>query len=96
MIINKDSDEEDQAEDAGVDQQIIETLSCLVPKIKDCLLDNCEHTQPAQYTATGMKPLGLDRIRAIELLYQIVRLNKPAIHMALSETQILTVLFDLV
>jgi len=95
MIIKQESDEEEDG-DSGVDAQVVETLSCLIPLIKQTILGTSLNPIHQQYDTRVQQPLGVDRIKSIELLYQIVRLNKPIILMALLETNLLPHLFELV
>jgi hypothetical protein len=49
-----------------------------------------------QFQDAPLAPLGSQKLRSVELLYQIVRLNSPIIQIALAETEVLTCVLNLV
>lgn len=90
-VIKKISADSDDDSDFAKhpDPAIIETLSCLLPKIKHSLENEIPEKIATQYTLETIAPLGILRLRSIELLSSLIKLNETSIHMALSETQIL-------
>lgn len=71
---------------ATIDASVIESLSCLVPKIKDLLIQTTPAPIQCVYDTARTVPLGSERLKAVELLQQIIKLNKQSILIALSET----------
>jgi len=65
---------------------VIERLSCLIPKIKDVLVQAAPAPIYCVYDSSQTVPFGSERLRAVELLQEIVKLNKEATFMAVIET----------
>jgi hypothetical protein len=65
---------------------VIERLSCLIPKIKDLLVQAAPPPINCVYDTARAVPLGSERLNAVELLQQIIKLNKESTFMALIET----------
>jgi hypothetical protein len=67
----------------------------VILNIKETLLtEQLNALIPSVYDQDTKVPFGVERLGAIQLLLQIVRLNKPAIHQTLSDTRILNLLVN--
>jgi hypothetical protein len=69
LIVKQDSDDDSEVE--AIDQSTIEALSCLVPKIQECLINASEQLAPIMSVYDGelKLPFGSERVKALELLY---------------------------
>jgi hypothetical protein len=69
MIVKQDSEDDDEID--MIDQATYEALSCLIPKIQECLMRPSEQLVPIMSVYDGKLklPFGSERTKALELLY---------------------------
>lgn len=94
MTLKNDSDE-DQDE---VEQGIINSLVDVVKKIQDSLSSDPRNVRVGgtQYSSEDYVPLGRFRLRAIELFLILIKLHRQALYDAITDSEILAALFQLV
>lgn len=87
QIVRQDSDDEDENLDP-IENSSIEVLIKMIPLIEENLSKPKQSLQPLQqaFSSELKKPFGVERLRSVELLHQIVRLRKPAILKAVNES----------
>lgn len=76
IIINEASDEEKDAAKDKADQVIVEILAGMIESMKKTLLNEQPEAVMTTLNMTAIKPLGVQRLRTVELLAQLVKLNK--------------------
>jgi len=76
IIINEASDEEKDAAKDKADQAIVEILAGMIEPMKKTLLNEQPEVVMTTLNMTEIKPLGVQRLRVVELLAQLVKLNK--------------------
>ena len=79
IIINEASDDENNAAKDKADAVIVEILAGMVEPMKKTLLNHQPEVVISSLNLKEIKPLGILRLRVIELLAQLVKLNKPLI-----------------
>jgi len=69
MIVKQDSEDDEEID--MIDQATYEALSCLIPKIQECLMRPSEQLVPIMSVYDGKLklPFGSERTKALELLY---------------------------
>jgi len=95
MFIIQDSDED---EEELISKPIVEILKESLPKIERILenISNNTATRPASFTDEQRKPLGRYNLSIIELLYQVLKLNKQPVYDEFKSSSILKRVLDLV
>ena len=92
IIINEASDEEKDAAKDKADQVIIEILASMIEPMKKTLMNHQPDVMVTSLNMKEIKPLGIQRLRVVELLAQLIKLNKSQITEAVQEHNLLSVL----
>lgn len=79
IIINEGSDDEKDAAKDKADQVIVEIFANMIGPMKSTLIDVQPQAVMTTLNLKEIKPLGVQRLRIVELLAQLIKLNKPMI-----------------
>ena len=96
IIINEASDEEKDTVKDKADAALIEILANTIAPMKLALLNSRLPTVMNSLNMQEIKPFGITRLRIVELLAQLTKLNKPQISEAIQEHNMLAILISLV
>lgn len=95
MFIIQDSDED---EEEVISKPIVEILKESLPKVERILenISNSTLERSASYTDEQRRPLGRYNLSVIELVYQVLKLNKQPVYDEFKQSSILKRVLDLV
>lgn len=96
IIINEASDEENNAAKDKADAIVVEILASMVEPLKKQLDQKSPDTLQSSLNLKEIRPLGLMKLRTVELIASLVKLNKQTITDAVKEQNVLATLIDLV
>jgi len=96
IIINEGSDEDKDNAKEKADTVLVEILCSTIPYMKKALIETQCAPVMSSLNLTEIKPFGLTRLRVLELLAALVKMNKHQVSEAIQEQSMLTVLVELI
>jgi len=96
IIINEGSDEEKDSAKDKADAALIEIFTNTIEPVKTALTTIQPDAVMSTLNMKEIKPLGLTRLRMIEFLAQLVKLNKTQINEAIEKNNMLAVLINMI